>query len=311
MRPPSALPPPLGAGPFAVAEAVRHHGVTERRLSGSDLRRPFHGVRASTLVSSVEEQCAAAATRMHDGQYFSHMTAARLWNIPLAVPFEPHEKVHVSARRPVRAPAFRGVAGHECTDPHVSVSQWKGFAVGDPLSTWCQLARFLTFDDLVAAADAIVTSRKHAPALATLDELRTRAGRYHGWGTAAMVRALPSVRQGAESPTETHLRLMMQRGGLPEPELNVNLYDERGEFLGRGDLVYRRWRVLVEYDGDHHRTDVRHYERDQRRVQGLEDAGWIVVRVRARGLYVMPQESVRRIRQALARHGGPSAREGS
>jgi hypothetical protein len=36
--------------------------------------------------------------------------------------------------------------------------------------------------------------------------------------------------------------------GLPEPEVNPDIRNASGRFVGRGDLVYRRWRVIVEYD---------------------------------------------------------------
>ena len=61
--------------------------------------------------------------------------------------------------------------------------------------------------------------------------------------------ALELVRPGSESPKETELRLLLIRGGLPEPELNVDVVGKNGRFIGRGDLVYRRHKVLVEYDG--------------------------------------------------------------
>ena len=37
--------------------------------------------------------------------------------------------------------------------------------------------------------------------------------------------------------------------------------------------------VAVEYEGDHHRTDRRQFNKDIRRMEILTDLGWIVVRV--------------------------------
>jgi hypothetical protein len=62
------------------------------------------------------------------------------------------------------------------------------------------------------------------------------------------------LRPGAESRPETLLRLLLGRAGLPEPEVNVDIRDDSGRFLGRADLVYPPWRTIVEYDGDQHRT---------------------------------------------------------
>jgi very-short-patch-repair endonuclease len=75
----------------------------------------------------------------------------------------------------------------------------------------------------------------------------------------------------------------MIRSGLPEPELNPRLY-RAGRFLARADLVYRAQRVIVEYDGEKHRTDDRQYDRDLVRLDALRDAGWTIVQVRKQGL---------------------------
>jgi len=80
--------------------------------------------------------------------------------------------------------------------------------------------------------------------------------------------------------------------GLPEPECNYNVFDAGGRFLARGDLAYPAYKVLIEYQGDQHRTDRAQWRSDIRRVGRLEDNGWQVLqflvariarRVRARG----------------------------
>ena len=98
---------------------------------------------------------------------------------------------------------------------------------------------------------------------------------------------------------ETALRLLLLRHGLPEPELNQNLFDDRGRWIGRFDMVYRDARVIVEYDGDQHRTSTTQYERDISRIDRAFAAKWTVVRVRARGIHVEPMNTVRRVREAL------------
>jgi len=54
----------------------------------------------------------------------------------------------------------------------------------------------------------------------------------------------------------------------------VEIFDPGGIFLGRGDLVYGQFKILLEYQGDQHRTDRAQWRRDIRRVGGLEDNGW-------------------------------------
>ncbi|MFB2597247.1 endonuclease domain-containing protein [Herbiconiux sp. P17] len=108
------------------------------------------------------------------------------------------------------------------------------------------------------------------------------------------------MREGAESRPESHLRLLLVGAGLPEPELNQEIFDSAGRWVARVDMVYRSERVIVEYDGDHHRTDPVQYEKDLRRVETLRDNGWTVIHVRKSGLYRTPAETLSRVTRALS-----------
>lgn len=122
-------------------------------------------------------------------------------------------------------------------------------------------------------------------------------------GRVAASKALESVRLGMESPRETLLRLLLIRGGLPEPDAGVEIVDGHGKFLARVDLCYREWRVVVEYDGDQHRTDPRQYSRDIARIEALQRAGWTVVRVLNVGLFRGADETIARVTYALRTRG--------
>ncbi len=41
-------------------------------------------------------------------------------------------------------------------------------------------------------------------------------------------------------------------GGLPEPELNVPIIDDDGTRHHEPDLSYRKYRIGIEYEGEHH-----------------------------------------------------------
>lgn len=69
-------------------------------------------------------------------------------------------------------------------------------------------------------------------------------------------RGLPQLRDvialmdgGAESPQETRTRLLLIAAGFPRPETQIVVCDDFGQFVGRVDLGYRKWRVAIEYDG--------------------------------------------------------------
>ncbi|MEF2976988.1 hypothetical protein [Subtercola sp. YIM 133946] len=301
---------------FSTADA-RQAGVRVNRLRASDLSAPFRGVRsASDELRSVRDWCDAYAPRLKPGQFFSHATAALLWGLPVASARLQPLPLHVSvlgARRAGndhsgRAPTAARVIGHSLTDPCVLVTRRFGHPVVDICTAWCQLAPFVCLDELIAAGDAAVLTpafrRQGDPRpFTTVAELEARIGGYVGRGKRMLTTALPVVRDGAESPRETSLRLLLIRAGLPEPELNVDVFDARGTWAARADLFYRRQRVVVEYDGDQHRTDRAIYENDQVRLERLLDADCLVVKVRDVGLRHDAAHTVARVRKALRARG--------
>jgi very-short-patch-repair endonuclease len=66
---------------------------------------------------------------------------------------------------------------------------------------------------------------------------------------------------------------------LPEAELNAEVFAEDGHFIARVDFLWREARVVVEYEGDHHRTDRRQWQSDIQRTRLLESIGWRVIRI--------------------------------
>jgi len=321
-----SLPPGFHLQPFTVGSA-RGAGVGAGRLRGPDLERPFHGVRlvAGSVPDSgrnygtfgsardAEEfarlvaRCLTYSLLLKPGQFFSHETAARLWKAPLPGRFDPGGPLHVSARAPGRAPEGRGVIGHQSSGSPV---ERFGFPVSSPANTWIALGlmRDLALDDLVAIGDHLVLDppvldpydiRPHC----TIGDLAAAAAVRHSRGSRAAARALPHVRQGAESRPETWLRLLLVRAGLPEPTLAHDLYDSSGRWLARVDLYFAEQRVVVEYDGEHHRTSSSQYDRDESRIEALIRAGYTVVRVRGGQLFGQPEIVVARVAQALRDRG--------
>jgi very-short-patch-repair endonuclease len=88
--------------------------------------------------------------------------------------------------------------------------------------------------------------------------------------------------------------------GLPEPEVNGIIRDGGGYRVAECDLVFRKQRVLLEYEGDHHRADPATFRKDITRYDRLQDLGWRVIRVTEADLK-RPEELLARIRRALAR----------
>ncbi len=95
------------------------------------------------------------------------------------------------------------------------------------------------------------------------------------------------------------------RAGLPEPAINVVVRDRRGRRIRLGDMVYPEYGVLVEYDGEQHRTDDDQYDKDATHLERAFASGWIVIRVRKAHLHD-PSALAARVRSALRSRGWPT-----
>ncbi len=301
------LPPGFSGRAFTVARA-REAGLGPGRLRSDDLSTPFYGVRVTAPADTVLEACRAYAERMQPGQFVSHLTAARLWGAPLPSPFTSDEPLHVSSFTPQQPPRTRGVVGHRLGVGAASPAVRFGLPVADAASTWLQLVMLLPPAELVVVGDHLVLdpyllSPTDPRPFTSIGELTERLAAYRGRGKRAAVQALARVRAGAESRPETLLRLLLVDAGLPEPLPNQNITDAAGRFLGRGDLVYPEWRVLVEHDGDQHRISTAQYERDLTRLDAIRRAGWVVIQVRKHGLFSRPDVTAAKVRTALREAG--------
>ncbi|GMA87187.1 hypothetical protein GCM10025868_24370 [Angustibacter aerolatus] len=165
-----------------------------------------------------------------------------------------------------------------------------------PAWLWLSLAERLPLDDLVVAADA-------AWRLGDLSRegLRPPVGVAVGrrWVTRAR-QALDLMEPGVDSPMETRLRLLVLRSGLPRPTVHAPVTVLSGQVL-HPDLVFERHLTVVEYEGDHHRTDRSQWQHDLWRYAALEAAGWTVVRFTADDVLRHPQRAVSHLRGVLAR----------
>jgi hypothetical protein len=142
----------------------------------------------------------------------------------------------------------------------------------------------------------------------SLMSLRSYAASSTGRGGARARRAAALVRERVDSPRETRLRLLLVLAGLPDPECNVLVgTDDRP--IGRVDLVYQQFRVIIEYEGDQHRSNARQWNTDIHRHEDFAEGGYTLVRITALRMR-RPRDVVRRVFAALrcAGHAGPEPR---
>ena len=97
----------------------------------------------------------------------------------------------------------------------------------------------------------------------------------------------------AESPMETRLRWMLIQAGLPKPQVQTELRNHEGRFVGRADLYYPSARPVVEYDGANHRDRL---AEDNRRQNLLLAAGFRLLRFTASD---RPEVVVAQVRRGL------------
>ncbi|WP_421844287.1 hypothetical protein [Mycobacterium sp.] len=167
--------------------------------------------------------------------------------------------------------------------------------VTTPERTAFDLARHLPAGEAVARLDALARAKPFA----SKDVLALAKQHSGARGLRRLRAVLPRVDPGAASPKETWLRLHLIDAGLPAPETQIPVV-ARYQTVALLDMGWERFRVAAEYDGDQHRSSRRQYVRDVRRLEGLDNCGWIVVRVVAED---HPDDVVRRVRNALRRRG--------
>jgi very-short-patch-repair endonuclease len=105
------------------------------------------------------------------------------------------------------------------------------------------------------------------------------------------------------SMLETDWRENLRGAGLPEPELDVEIRDERGILLGIADGAFPRFRVAVEVQGDHHRVTREQWNRDIRKHAAYRAAGWEPVELTSTHIRSRPGSDVTLVRAALGRQG--------
>lgn len=297
----SPLPENLREGAFSVQDALEL-GVQPGRLRALDLESPFRGVRIDAIEwDDIFSVCASYATVMPIDAVFSHVTAARIYGIPIPRVLEQRRDVDVVTREiQVRA---SGIIGHRSRP--LSIRWVQDLPVVEPARAFIQLGAILGSDRLVAAGDFLV--RREDP-ICTMEELHAEAHESRGVRGIRSIRvALTRIRPGTDSPMETLLRLVIVRAALPEPVIGHRIYGSRGEYIGRPDLAYVEAKIAIEYEGEYHRTDPVAFATDIERRERMQEAGWYVIRVISDHVYARRAWLVARIRRVLTERSLPSS----
>ncbi len=241
---------------------------------------------------------------MEPEAFFAGRTSAVIHSLPV----DHDDDLEVAVIAPRRAPRRHGIRGRKVARQLVHVTESHGLPVASPASTWAMLATECTVRGLIVIGDAIVRvprDDKGRPqkALATIEQLSAAVDAGRRPGVARLRAAQERIRVGSSSPLETEFRLDAEDAGLPEPELDVEIRDAEGRLLGISEFVYRAFRVIVEVEGDHHRTSRAQWNRDIEKYAAYAEAGWEVVRLTSAHIRGRSPRAAGVVGQALRRHG--------
>ncbi|BCZ25004.1 type IV toxin-antitoxin system AbiEi family antitoxin [Mycobacterium senriense] len=192
-----------------------------------------------------------------------------------------------------RRPAEGVEVWEERIDPD-EIAVVDGMRVTMPARTAVDLVRRCPHGIAVAAIDALAQAVELKFA-----DVELLVERYKGRRGIRFARAaLELVDEGAQSPKETWLRLLLIHAGFPRPQTQIPVRNEWGWAEAYLDMGWEDIKVAVEYDGDQHRSSRAQYIKDIRRLEMLERHGWLVIRVVAEH---HPDDIIRRVARARAR----------
>ena len=120
----------------------------------------------------------------------------------------------------------------------------------------------------MALGDRLVKKGRCTPT-----ELVDYADAWPGQCRDEALRAARLVRERVDSVPETALRLLMVLAGLPEPQVDIRIYDADGDLRYRIDLGFEQVRLAIEYDGRWHDMDEQREHDEARRTDLSTDDG--------------------------------------
>lgn len=280
--------------PFRGTDAVRDGLVTEYQLRRdcARLHRDVYIAKGIGLDATIRAE-AAAMWAGEDGT-LAGLSAAAVHGTKWIDPGARAELFRTGSRR-----GGHGVLIHgDALEPD-EICIAGGWLASTPARTGYDLGRGLPFVRAVETLDALCNATGLRPSA-----IARVAGRHRGArGIVQLRQVLPLVDGGAESPPETRTRLTLVDGGLPRPSTQVKVRDGSGRVVARCDMGWRRWRVVVEYDGEQHWTDEDQRTRDIERHELLTALGWRIVRVSSQQLRERPHTIVTRARESLLTAG--------
>ncbi|HEY0831476.1 MAG TPA: DUF559 domain-containing protein, partial [Candidatus Dormibacteraeota bacterium] len=281
------IPRELTRRPFSLQEA-REAGLTLSALRSKAWRRLGRQLYChNDLAADPWMVLSAWNTSLRGGAVFAGTTAGWLHGLDL----EPTNPVAIAVPPNSGIRPQRGLAVRRC-DLHASeVVTVRDLPVTTLFRTLSDLCLQLPAVEALVAIDMAVRAG-HADAT----RLRLYADKSKGRAGSRVLRDLSELAAPAESPMETRLRWLLIQVGLPRPQVQTDLRDDEGRFVGRADLFYPAARLAIEFDGGNHRDRL---VQDDRRQNLILNAGYRLLRFTGADIIHRPDIVEGQVRGAL------------
>jgi hypothetical protein len=223
---------------FRGSAAVAGGLVTKDVLRGPRFRRLFPDTYVPRAAKHPLALRSRAAYRYVEGRgALAGYSAAELLGASCGPPEGPAEVVVWQGRQKAH-PGLR--VHHRFVGPDELV-EVDGLLITSPLRTAFDLARRGSLVERVVAVDALAHTCDFDPELVRGLGVRHRGER----GVAGLDEVLRHADRRAASPMETRLRLVLVQGGLPRPQVQWPVPDERTRTVVWLDLAYPEQRIGV------------------------------------------------------------------
>lgn len=148
---------------------------------------------------------------------------------------------------------------------------------------------------------AVLDAALRSGAVVAVEEIRTLAEQMRINGVRRVREVAPLASGLAESPRESLLRWILHEAGLPRAVPQWEVQHSSGRRY-RLDLAWPELKVACEYDGTSFHTGEALWK-DRRRLNDLQDMGWLVLFVTSAMLAAGQREMIERTRAALRARG--------
>jgi hypothetical protein len=192
------------------------------------------------------------------------ITALALWGVQIPGRLQRDTRIHIMVPTRGAHPERHDIKVHWSTQlASVPTTTVHTIRTCDPIEAWMLAAKIATIEELIQLGDQLL--RRDNP-LTTLQQLRRRVANAGRRRHIRKIRhALEFIRAGTQSIFETWMRLRGTEAGMPEPQINVDIYDQEGNFVARPDLLWEALQTAGEYDGDYHGDNNRRLQDNERR----------------------------------------------